>query len=898
MLVLLLYGIPVFSQQMTTVRIGLAIPHSGTKEVSDAAMRDALIKALNHEADKKKKIALQAVPLEQPPGSKAIAEANQKSCSFVLYVVVRSIATSDHPVPSGTGGVQNHQVETATVEYQIRRASDGAAYAIGTAQSQGLGSDRDAILQAAERVSGQVLAEFEKGDHSALAENGESEKNASGLRQDMSVEASFCDWLPTSIPHAEALRGVCEYAATLPQKMPNFVCQQVTSRYEGEHHIPDDLITGTVRYEDGEESYSGLMRNGKPIPESMWNAGGLWTTGQFEGSLRAIFHSANHAVFEFSREDHIGERRVWVFTYEIARQNEPVWVLRAQDQVASPPYRGEVWVDQKTGELRRFTTAAQQIPRSFPMEKAESATDYDDIPFGDGTAFVLPSQSNIATTYAGREPTRNEVQFRNCHKFRATAHLVANLAGGPEGPGSSAANSSESLRAELEDDKTIYTILREQAIRDDAALLEAEQRSDLNIATVRALWKLAALEREREKKESAEAPNSKNSSAAPGPPISTLKVSVNLVPVLVVLRKANGEAVGNLPKESFQLFDNGKPQTITRFAVESPGGPRSTLNEPSSAAGAQGGTDAPETAAPKSVAYVFDDLHTASADLARARDAAAEELAKLTAGDLAGVFATSGEGGGADFTSDRGKLQSALRGLKSHAGQDSGECPPMTYYEADQIVNQSNTAALTLAMADTTECAHTTRPDEARRLAESAAFDVLGRGQMDSRRALETLNTVLSRVASMPGDRSIVLVSPGFLATAAELREKGMSLIALAVQDGVVVNVLDANGLTTMGVSANRSHSTDEVEQSQLDNNEAMERSEVLADLAYGTGGIFFHNNNDLKEGFRRTSEPPEFVYVLGFAPQKLDGKFHKLKVKVANPKLTVQARQGYYAHE
>jgi VWFA-related protein len=101
-----------------------------------------------------------------------------------------------------------------------------------------------------------------------------------------------------------------------------------------------------------------------------------------------------------------------------------------------------------------------------------------------------------------------------------------------------------------------------------------------------------------------------------------------------------------------------------------------------------------------------------------------------------------------------------------------------------------------------------------------------------------------------------------------------------------------------MGVSANRSHSTDEVEQSQLDNNEAMERSEVLADLAYGTGGIFFHNNNDLKEGFRRTSEPPEFVYVLGFAPQKLDGKFHKLKVKVANPKLTVQARQGYYAHE
>ena len=76
-----------------------------------------------------------------------------------------------------------------------------------------------------------------------------------------------------------------------------------------------------------------------------------------------------------------------------------------------------------------------------------------------------------------------------------------------------------------------------------------------------------------------------------------------------------------------------------------------------------------------------------------------------------------------------------------------------------------------------------------------------------------------------------------------------------------------------------------------------MERSEVLADLAYGTGGTFFHNNNDMNEGFRRTADAPEYVYVLGFSPQKLDGKFHKLKVKLKGPeRLNVQARQGYYA--
>ncbi|MGA9977895.1 MAG: hypothetical protein WBQ08_04615 [Candidatus Sulfotelmatobacter sp.] len=67
--------------------------------------------------------------------------------------------------------------------------------------------------------------------------------------------------------------------------------------------------------------------------------------------------------------------------------------------------------------------------------------------------------------------------------------------------------------------------------------------------------------------------------------------------------------------------------------------------------------------------------------------------------------------------------------------------------------------------------------------------------------------------------------------------------------------------------------------------------------LAYGTGGTLFHNNNDLDEGLRRTADVPEYVYVLGFSPQRLDGKFHKLKVRLNGPgKLTVQARQGYYA--
>jgi hypothetical protein len=50
--------------------------------------------------------------------------------------------------------------------------------------------------------------------------------------------------------------------------------------------------------------------------------------------------------------------------------------------------------------------------------------------------------------------------------------------------------------------------------------------------------------------------------------LETFQVKVNLVEVRVVVRDAQGNAVGNLKQEDFLLFDDKKPQTITKFTVE------------------------------------------------------------------------------------------------------------------------------------------------------------------------------------------------------------------------------------------------------------------------------------------------------------------------------------------
>src|SRR5215467_2370429 len=49
---------------------------------------------------------------------------------------------------------------------------------------------------------------------------------------------------------------------------------------------------------------------------------------------------------------------------------------------------------------------------------------------------------------------------------------------------------------------------------------------------------------------------------------AAIKVEVNLVLVPVVVKDSSGNPVSGLKKEDFQLLDNGKPQTVSTFSVE------------------------------------------------------------------------------------------------------------------------------------------------------------------------------------------------------------------------------------------------------------------------------------------------------------------------------------------
>ena len=392
---------------------------------------------------------------------------------------------------------------------------------------------------------------------------------------------------------------------------------------------------------------------------------------------------------------------------------------------------------------------------------------------------------------------------------------------------------------------------------------------------------------------------------------TTFKVHVNLVLVRVVVRDRQGKIVSNLKKEDFQLYDNRKLQSITSFSVETPekrtaSAVASTAGEPSSSSADVDGGKA-VVLPQRFVSMVFDDVHLSMPDAVFVRDSATRFFGAMAASDRVSLNTTSGQLT-QDFTNDHDKLSKALLGILPHplaTGQGFHDCPDVSYYQADLIVNKSDVQALGVATEDAIQCAFngdTTMRAAAQSLAQAAAYRAISLGDNETEYAYRHLEEVVRRLANMPGQRVLVLVSPGFLSTT--LQSEASEMVDRATRGNIVINTIDARGLYTPDVGGDiadpprdtfrtAGYKTTYRVSAQL------AQEDVLAQLADGTGGKFFHNRNDVDEAMREAGAAPEISYLLGFSPQnlKIDGRFHALKVALTSKeKFDIQARHGYFA--
>lgn len=398
-------------------------------------------------------------------------------------------------------------------------------------------------------------------------------------------------------------------------------------------------------------------------------------------------------------------------------------------------------------------------------------------------------------------------------------------------------------------------------------------------------------------------------------PAFALHVQRNEVLVRVVVRDAKGQAVTQLQKDDFRIFDNGKPQAITHFSLENSGatGAIKTPSIPPGAPPEPGAETTPTITLPhRFMALYFDDVHIEFADLVRTRDAADHYLAtQMKPGDRVALYTSSGQNQ-VDFTDDRAKLHDALLTLRSRpmASSATTQCPEILPYQAYKIVEQRDPIAIQVATQDAIyECCGgpgNPCPQADQDYIETQADQLERETESQTRYALQGLEGICRRMAALPGQRSIVMVSPGFLI----LTENYFlgQVVDQALRLNVVISTLDARGLyvNILGGDASERGVVNAESPSllgykaQIQSESKSINGDVLIALAHDTGGVAFRNNNDYAAGFQRTGGFAEASYLLAFAPQDLkpDGRMHTLKVALVNNpgRYTLQARKSYMA--
>lgn len=385
-----------------------------------------------------------------------------------------------------------------------------------------------------------------------------------------------------------------------------------------------------------------------------------------------------------------------------------------------------------------------------------------------------------------------------------------------------------------------------------------------------------------------------------------------VVTVDVVAAGRDGQPVLDLRREDFSLSEDGVPQQIVAFEA---------VHRPTPAEGAPAATTAvrsssnqgPAARAGSHFVIVFDELHLAPAEAARARAAVASFLEDgLADGDRVVLVGTAeGSRWTARVPEGREALLKALgrleAGLVGRTVRDR-----MSDYEAMRIDRDRDPFVTDVVMRryldtgeilrDTASPGNPTAPDADqvagwREEVRSRASHVYAEASARNEQALGVVQRSLQALAAERGRKSLVFVSGGLV------QDPRLSIYRQVVAESLRVNAavyfLDARGLLGAQAGMDAEIGT-RTEFRDLGSwfTEARERSEGSRGLAADTGGFSLADSNDLAGALNRIGSESRSYYLLGYAPtnRKADGRFRSIEVKVAREGVRLRARRGYHA--
>jgi VWFA-related protein len=403
-------------------------------------------------------------------------------------------------------------------------------------------------------------------------------------------------------------------------------------------------------------------------------------------------------------------------------------------------------------------------------------------------------------------------------------------------------------------------------------------------------------------------------------PTARFGARTEAVVVDVTVVDKRGRPVTTLTQSDFEVFEDGFPQTILAFDRKAPN-PKIT---PEAAAASVGLGPTRKTAAtlsgPSVTALAFDRLSPEARMLAYR--AAKRFVQNKQPDEFAGVFIVDQALRTlAPYTTDSVKLAAAV----DQAGEaattqlahertmaDRLTVTPETPYVAS-AEDQGRSARQqpgTDPLAGITDRAELAIAAVILRM-ENSYRDMLY--EMQGHAAVDALLALVDSMSRVPGRKAVIYFCEG-LTIPPSVEPRFRSIIHTANRSNVTVYTVDAAGLrvhsdqlaTAMAVTQYGAQGVGDVPHGdkylqELEDNERTLKQDPavsLGILAEQTGGILINNTNDLENGIGRINEDRRNYYLLSYTSTNstLDGKFHRISVKVKKAGMYVRNRAGYIA--
>ncbi len=241
--------------------------------------------------------------------------------------------------------------------------------------------------------------------------------------------------LHTSVPNVDQSRLIEEARQTVlqySQRLPNFVCTQVTRRQFDDKGRGQWRTIGETAYlltfHDGQEHYSELAERTRAAQRESAPASNINSTGEFGSLLKQVFEPAVQARFSWIRAERFHGRLVQVFSYAVDAEHSKYRVSFSggstfQAPVFSP-YRGKVYIDPETSGVRKMSLQTGDLPAEFPVRQVSLALEYDDVSVA-GKLYLLPLAVQLEVRLPHKRAVRSDITFRSYQRFTTDSRILS-----------------------------------------------------------------------------------------------------------------------------------------------------------------------------------------------------------------------------------------------------------------------------------------------------------------------------------------------------------------------------------------------------------------------------------------------------------------------------------------